>query len=305
MQLGWLQQVLTTGAFPADGILLVTALHHDPESPVSRITVSDGVYSHEAVIKDLPVPYLAKSVPVTCSGTVGRGVAFLSTRGLTGRTLQHDTPTFAITTDLKENLKAALASTGATMALLDSSRRPAARDAFEQPPPRPPTPRAVPPMRVAPRGRVPHENPPLHDPPPSPRHFSFLSPSTDDEIVEFLSSHDPVELSELLAECEANESAGIDLVAVEVAPVATHLPTAFTPARATVLFADVPNVSMTVSLHVLVLAIDRLPTKCGPDRMRRVACQDSAGVCGFVSAYSQETVRMADKLVPNVCYVMG
>jgi hypothetical protein len=81
--------------------------------------------------------------------------------------------------------------------------------------------------------------------------------------------------------------------------------TAFTPARGTVLFANVPNLSMTVSLHVLVLAIDRLPTKCGPGRMWRVACQDNAGVCGFVWVYSQETLRMADKLVPNVCYVMG
>jgi hypothetical protein len=166
MQLGWLHRVLATGAFPADGILLVSALRHDPESPVYRITISDGAYSHEADISDLPVPYLAKSVPVTCSGTVGRGIAFLSARRLTGWTLQHDTATFAITTDLEENLEAALASTGATMASLDSSRRPAARDAFEQPPPRAPAPRAVPPLQVAPRGRVPHENPPLHDRPP-------------------------------------------------------------------------------------------------------------------------------------------
>jgi hypothetical protein len=207
MQLGWLHRVLTTGAFPADGVLLVGALRHDPESPVYGITISDGVYSHEAVINDLPVPYLARSVPITCSGTVGRGVAFLSARGLTGRTLQQDRRTFAIAMDLEENMKAALASTGATMASLDISRRPAARDAFEQPSPGPPAPRAVPPMRVAPRGRFPHENPPLHDLPP-PRDFLFLSSSTDDEIVEFLSSHDPVELSELLAECEANESTG-------------------------------------------------------------------------------------------------
>jgi hypothetical protein len=61
---------------------------------------------------------------------------------------------------------------------------------------------------------------------------------------------------------------------------------------------------MTVSLHVLVLAIDRLSTKCARDRMRRVACHDSAGVCGLVWAGSQETVRIADKLVPNRCYVM-
>jgi hypothetical protein len=83
--------------------------------------------------------------------------------------------------------------------------------------------------------------------------------------------------------------------------VATPLATAFTPARGTLLFADVPNVSMTVSLHVLVLAIDRLPTKCGPDRMQRVACQDSAGVCGFVSAYGQETARRQSEWPTSSC----